>query len=84
VPPENDKTITFSLKDERELEIRQILTSVYNALLERGYSPINHIVGYLLSEDPTYITNHKNARSLIRKVERDEILTVLLKSYLGL
>ncbi|HHW25627.1 MAG TPA: IreB family regulatory phosphoprotein [Bacillota bacterium] len=84
MPPENDKTITFSLKDERELEIRQILTSVYNALLERGYSPINHIVGYLLSEDPTYITNHKNARSLIRKVERDEILTVLLKSYLGL
>lgn len=84
VPPENDKTITFSLKDERELEIRRVLSSVYSALLEKGYSPINHIVGYLLSEDPTYITNHKNARSLIRKVERDEILTVLLKSYLGL
>jgi uncharacterized protein (UPF0297 family) len=61
-----------------------VLFSVYAALNEKGYNPINQIVGYILSEDPTYITNHKNARSLIRKVERDEILNVLLKSYLGL
>ncbi len=84
MPMEHDKTITFSLKDERELEIRRVLSSVYEALSEKGYNPINQIVGYILSEDPTYITNHKNARSLIRKVERDEILNVLLKYYLGL
>ena len=83
MPPENEKTITFSLKDEKELEIKRILLTVYAALNEKGYSSISQMVGYFLSEDPTYITNHKNARSLIRKVERDEILSVLLKAYLG-
>jgi Uncharacterized protein conserved in bacteria len=84
MPAENDKTITFSLKDERDMEIKRVLSSVYEALSEKGYNPINQIVGYILSEDPTYITNYKNARSLIRKVERDEILTVLVKSYLDI
>ena len=84
MPPENDKTITFSLKDEKELEIKRVLMTVYSALEEKGYSSIGQMVGYLLSEDPTYITNHKNARSLIRKVERDDILSILLRSYLGL
>ena len=66
-------------KDE---EIRAILSSVYNSLREKGYNPINQIVGYILSEDPTYITNHNNARTLIRQLDRDELLQVLLKSYL--
>lgn len=81
---ENDKTLTFSLKDEKEQEIKRILRAVYAALSEKGYNPINQIVGYLLSEDPTYITNHKNARSLIRKVDRDDLLNALVKSYLDL
>jgi uncharacterized protein (UPF0297 family) len=80
---QNDKTQTFSLKDDKELEIRRILLAVYSALSEKGYNPINQIVGYILSEDPTYITNYKNARALIRKVDRDDLLNVLVKSYLG-
>ena len=79
---QNEKTITFSIRDEKDEEIRRVLQTVYSALSEKGYNPINQIVGYILSEDPTYITNHKNARSLIRKVERDEILAFLLRSYL--
>jgi uncharacterized protein (UPF0297 family) len=58
------------------------MTTVYQALQEKGYNPISQIVGYILSEDPTYITTHNNARSLIRKVDRDELLQVLVKSYL--
>ena len=81
---ENEKTLTFSLKDEKEDEMKRVLLNVYYALNEKGYNPINQIVGYILSEDPTYITNHKNARSLIRKVDRDELLNTLLKSYLGI
>ena len=81
---ENEKTLTFSLKDEKEDEMKRVLLNVYSALNEKGYNPINQIVGYILSEDPTYITNHKNARSLIRKVDRDELLNTLLKSYLGM
>ena len=77
------ETQTFKVPDDKE-NMRHRLRSVFDALNEKGYNPINQIVGYLLTEDPTYITNHKSARSLIRKVERDEILTVLLKSYLGL
>ena len=77
-----DKTQTFSLGDEKEQEMRQVLTTVYDALREKGYNPINQIVGYLLSEDPTYITTHNNARSLIRKIDRDELLRVLVRSYL--
>ncbi len=78
----HDKTMTFSLAEERQEEIRRILTSTYDALQEKGYNPINQIVGYILSEDPTYITTHNNARSLIRKIDRDELLQVLVKSYL--
>lgn len=78
----HDKTMIFSLSDNREDSIKTILTTVYKALEEKGYNPINQIVGYILSEDPTYITTHKNARSLIRKIDRDDLLEVLLKSYL--
>ena len=78
-----DKTMTFSLGDDKEQEMKVVLTTVYDALREKGYNPINQIVGYLLSEDPTYITTHNNARSLIRRIDRDELLQVLLKSYLG-
>ncbi|MBP3917753.1 MAG: IreB family regulatory phosphoprotein [Clostridia bacterium] len=79
---ENDKTITFSIADERELEMKRTLQMVYRALIEKGYNPINQIVGYILSEDPTYITNHNNARGLIRKIDRDELLNTLVKNYL--
>ena len=77
-----DKTMPFSLKDERENEMKEILTTVYSALKEKGYNPINQLVGYLLSGDPTYITNYNGARALVRKLERDEILEEVIKSYL--
>lgn len=79
----DDKTMTFSFPSDRENDIRTILTTVYDALKEKGYNPINQMVGYILSEDPTYITTHNNARSLIRRIDRDELLQVLVKSYLG-
>ena len=79
-----DGTRKFSLVDESNKEMKRTLTAVYDALKEKGYNPINQIVGYLLSEDPTYITNHNNARALIRKLDRDELLQTLLKSYLGI
>ena len=79
---EMDYTRKFSVNLDKDQEIRTILTSVYNALREKGYNPINQIVGYILSEDPTYITNHNNARTLIRQLDRDELLQVLLRSYL--
>lgn len=79
---EMDFTRKFSLGDQRDMEIKAILMTVYQALQEKGYNPINQIVGYILSEDPTYITNHNNARTLIRQLDRDELLQVLLKSYL--
>ena len=77
-----NKTIQFSLKDDREVATRQTLVAVYDALVEKGYNPINQIVGYILSEDPTYITTHNNARSLIRRLDRDELLQDLVKVYL--
>lgn len=77
-----DKTMIFSIGNDRESDIRRILTTVYDALREKGYNPINQMVGYILSEDPTYITTHNNARSLIRRIDRDELLEVLLRSYL--
>lgn len=77
-----NKTIRFSIKDEREEEMRQTMLTVYNALKEKGYNPISQIVGYILSEDPTYITTHNNARSLIRRLDRDELLQALVKNYL--
>ena len=80
----NDKTQTFNLKEERENEVRQILQQVYVALQEKGYNPVNQIVGYILSEDPTYITKHNNARSLIRKIDREELLCSMVEKYLGL
>ena len=79
----DDYTRKFSIVDDKDVEIYNILTTVYQALEEKGYNPINQIVGYILSEDPTYITNHMGARTLIRKLDRDELLQVLLKKYLG-
>ena len=76
-------TRKFSIVDDKDVEIYNILTTVYQALEEKGYNPINQIVGYILSEDPTYITNHMGARTLIRKLDRDELLQVLVKKYLG-
>ncbi len=78
-----DKTVTFSVCDDREVELKQILTQVYDALKEKGYNPTNQIVGYILSEDPTYITTYNNARSLIRKIDRDELLQSMVKTYLA-
>ena len=79
----DDYTRKFSIVDDKDVEIYNILTTVYQALEEKGYNPINQIVGYILSEDPTYITNHMGARTLIRKLDRDELLQVLVKKYLG-
>ena len=78
----NDKTQTFNIKEDRERAIRGTLQEVYAALKEKGYDPINQIVGYILSEDPTYITNHNNARALICKLDRDELMNMLVRYYL--
>ena len=78
-----EPTRAFSIRDEKEYQIRQVMTEVYNALSKRGYNPVNQIVGYILSEDPTYITTYNNARSLIRKIDRDELLQTLVRYYLG-
>lgn len=78
----HEPTISFSIAEDREKEVKKILTTVYEALRQKGYNPINQIVGYILSEDPTYITNFNNARSLIRKLDRDELLQELVKQYL--
>ena len=78
-----DKTIPFTIYEDKEKEIRQVLTAVYDALKQKGYNPINQIVGYIISEDPTYITTHNNARVLVRKLDRDELLQTLVKSYLS-
>ena len=79
---EMDYTRKFSIQNDKDPEIKKILSSVYQSLQEKGYNPINQIVGYILSEDPTYITNYNNARSLIRKLDRDELLQELVKQYL--
>ena len=79
----NEKTQTFNVSRDKNTEMREVLLTIYNALSEKGYNPVNQIVGYLLSEDPTYITNHKNARALIRHIDRDELLNALVKNYLG-
>ncbi len=78
----NQNTITFTLGNEQEMEVRRIMLEVYNALKEKGYNPVNQLVGYILSEDPTYITTHNNARSLIRRIDRDTLLQILVKYYL--
>ena len=72
----------FKVKTEPEIQVKEVLETVYNAMVEKGYNPVNQIVGYIMSGDPTYITSHKNARSLIMKVERDEILEELVKVYI--
>ena len=69
-----DETIQFSIKNENDEEMKKILLEVYNALNEKGYNSVSQIVGYILSEDPTYITTHNNARSLVRKLDRGELL----------
>ena len=79
-----DGTRKFSMKEESNKEMKRVLQTVYDALKENGYNPINQIVGYLLSEDPTYITNYNNARSLIRKIDRDELMQELIFNYLDL
>lgn len=77
-----DETVSFNLERERNEETKEILKQVYDALQEKGYNPINQIVGYILSGDPTYITSHKGVRNLIRNIERDELLEKLVKSYI--
>ena len=80
----NDKTIKFSIKDENENEMKRTLLAIYEALNEKGYNSISQIVGYILSEDPTYITTHNNARSLVRRLDRDELLQAMVKTFLGI
>ena len=78
-----DKTMVFSLGGNRDDEIKNALTTVYDALQKKGYNPINQIVGYIMSEDPTYITTYNNARNIISKIDRHELLETLVKSYLN-
>lgn len=78
----SSETKQFTISGENEEEIRKIIVLTYNALKEKGYNPISQIVGYILSEDPTYITTHNNARNLIRRVDRFELLQILLKEYI--
>lgn len=80
----DDKTMNFRVEKENNIKAREILKQVYQALTEKGYNPINQIVGYILSGDPTYITSHNDARNLIRLIERDELLEKLVKNYIGL
>ena len=77
------KTRTFSIRQE-DIDRKMLLRAVYDALSEKGYNPINQIVGYVLTEDPTYITNYKNARGMIRRIDRDELMASMIKEYLGL
>ncbi len=80
----SDKTMNFRVERDKNIKAKEILKEVYEALAEKGYNPINQIVGYILSGDPTYITSHNNARNLIRKLERDELLEKMVKNYIGL
>jgi len=80
---EFNNTQYFKVQKENELSVKEIISTVYIAMTEKGYNPVNQIVGYVMSGDPTYITNHNGARSLIMKVERDEILEVLLNDYIN-
>lgn len=81
---EFDKTMNFKVERENNIKTKEILKEVYEALVEKGYNPINQIVGYILSGDPTYITNHNDARNKIRSIERDELLEKLVQEYIGL
>lgn len=82
MPDARDETLRFRVGTDESESIRTVLIKVYNALKERGYDPVNQLVGYLLSGDPTYITSHQNARNMIRQVERDEVLEELVRSYI--
>ena len=79
-----DKTMSFNFEKEKNTKTKEILKEVYEALVEKGYNPINQIVGYILSGDPTYITSHKNARNKIRQIERDELLGSMVRDYIVL
>lgn len=79
-----DETMNFKIEKENNERVQEILKDVYQALEEKGYNPINQIVGYILSGDPTYITSHNDARNLIRQIERDELLEKMVKNYIGL
>lgn len=79
-----DETVRFDVEKEQNARAKEILKEVYNSLKEKGYNPINQIVGYILSGDPTYITSHKGARNLIRQVERDELLEKMVKEYIDI
>ena len=78
----SDKTRQFDISNRNDEEIRKSIVIIYNALKEKGYNPISQIVGYILSEDPTYITTHNNARNLMRRIDRFELLQILLRDYL--
>ncbi len=80
----SDETVSFKVEKDKTVRTKEILKEVYRALEEKGYNPINQIVGYILSGDPTYITSHNDARNLIRQVERDELLEKMVKNYIGL
>ena len=80
----DDRTMNYKVERDINIKAREVLKQVYQALLEKGYNPINQIVGYILSGDPTYITSHNDARNLIRLIERDELLEKLVKNYIGL
>ena len=77
-----DETMRFDVEKEQNTKAKEILKEVYEALKEKGYNPINQIVGYILSGDPTYITSHNGARNLIRQIERDELLEKMVKEYI--
>ena len=79
-----DKTMNFSVERDNNVKAREVLKQVYSALQKKGYNPINQIVGYILSGDPTYITSHNDARNKIRTIERDELLEKMVKNYIGL
>ena len=79
-----DKTMNFSVETDKNIRTREVLKNVYNALQKKGYNPINQIVGYILSGDPTYITSYNDARNLIRQLDRDELLEKLVRTYIGL
>ncbi len=80
----SDETMFFKVEKDKNIKTEEIMQKVYQALKEKGYNPINQIVGYILSGDPTYITNHNDARNLIRQVERDELLEQMVKKYIGI
>ncbi len=80
----SDETMSFNFENEKNSKTKEVLKEVYEALSEKGYNPVNQIVGYILSGDPTYITSHKNARNIIRTIERDELLEKMVKEYIGI